>query len=102
MDVKIERKEAEVVVSLSGELDQHAAKGVMLHLRELEAQALPARCTLDLGQLSFTDSSGIAVLLGLERRVRDVGGSLRVINTPAQAMRVFDAAGLGRVMKFEQ
>lgn len=101
MDVKIERKDSELLVSLAGELDQHAARGVMLHFRELEAQTLPERCTLDLSSLRFTDSSGIAVLLGLHRRMSDIGGSLRVVGTPQQAMKVFGAAGLRRVMKFE-
>lgn len=101
MDVKIERLRESLKISLKGELDQHEARGVLMRLGELESQALPARCVLDLSALGFTDSSGIAVLLGLERRVRDAGGELTVINIPPQARRVFDAAGLSRVMRFE-
>lgn len=101
MDVKIERQKESLQISLSGELDQHAAQGILMRFSELEAQALPSRCTLDLAGLGFTDSSGIAVLLGLERRIRDAGGALRVINTPKQAQRVFDAAGLARLIRFE-
>ena len=101
MDVRIERRRESLAISLSGELDQHSAKGVLARFAELEAQALPERCVLDLSELAFTDSSGIAVLLNLERRMRDAGGSLVVENSPAQARRVFDAAGLSRIIRFE-
>ena len=101
MDVKIERLPQSLRITLAGELDQHAAQGVLMRFTELESQSLPARCTLDLKALGFTDSSGIAVLLGLERRIRDAGGELTVLNTPRQAKRVFDAAGLSRLIRFE-
>ena len=56
---------------------------------------------MDLGGLTFTDSSGIAVLLRAQRRMGQLQGAVRVVNTPAQAERVFQAAGLGRLIRFE-
>ena len=63
--------------------------------------ALPRELTLDLGGLTFTDSSGIAVLLRAHRRMGQVRGAMRVINTPGQAEKVFRAAGLQRIIRFE-
>ena len=62
---------------------------------------LPRELTLDLGGLTFTDSSGIAVLLRAHRRMGQVRGAMRVIHTPPQADKVFQAAGLGRLIRFE-
>ena len=61
----------------------------------------PRELTLDLGGLTFTDSSGIAVLLRAHRRMGQVRGAMRVVNTPDQAGRVFKAAGLERIIRFE-
>ena len=68
--------------------------------RRIDA-ALPRELTLDLGGLTFTDSSGIAVLLRAHRRMGQVRGAMRVINTPGQAEKVFRAAGLQRIIRFE-
>ena len=86
---------------VDGELDHHGAKAVMEELDRRIDAAQPRHLTLDLGGLSFTDSSGIAVLLRAQRRMGQVQGSMKVINTPAQAGRVFRAAGLERLIRFE-
>ena len=86
---------------VDGELDHHGAKEVMEELDRRIDQAQPRQLTLDLSGLSFTDSSGIAVLLRAQRRMGQVRGSMRVIHTPAQAGRVFRAAGLERLIRFE-
>ena len=70
---------------VAGELDHHGAKSVMA----------------ELDRLTFTDSSGIAVLLRAHRRMGQVRGAMKVVNTPDQAGRVFRAAGLERLIRFE-
>lgn len=90
-----------MTAAVTGELDHHGARAVMAELdRNIDA-ALPRELTLDLKGLTFTDSSGIAVLLRAYRRMGTVRGSMRVINTPGQADKVFRAAGLERMIRFE-
>ena len=86
---------------VSGELDHHGAKNVMEELDRQIDTALPRELTLDLSGLTFTDSSGIAVLLRAWKRMGQIRGSFRVINTPQQADKVFQAAGLQRMIRFE-
>lgn len=86
---------------VSGELDHHGAKQVMEELDRRIDLGLPSRLTLDLGELTFTDSSGIAVLLRAWKRMEQNRGKMRVIRTPRQAERVFRAAGLQRLISFE-
>ena len=60
---------------VTGELDHHRAKEVMAALDRQIDLVLPVRLTVDLSELTFTDSSGIAVLLAActgDRRT-DVG-----------------------------
>ena len=45
------------------------------------------------------DSSGVAILLKLHRRMNALGGRLFVQNVQSQPMRVLDAAGIDRVIE---
>ena len=62
---------------------------------------LPRRLTLDLGGVTFMDSSGIAVLLRAYKRMAELGGTVTVRNVPEQAGKVLRAAGLERLLRFE-
>ena len=102
MKVIAKRAQRTLTLQLSGELDHHAAKEAMAELdRSLDA-ALPLRTELDLSQLSFMDSSGIAVVLRLYKRMQNLGGSLRLTHVPDQALRVLRAAGIDRIVTIEK
>lgn len=101
MPVTCKEDKRRLLAQVSGELDHHGAKEVMEELDRRIDQAQPSELTLDLGGLSFTDSSGIAVLLRAQRRMGQVRGAMRVVNTPTQAGKVFRAAGLERLIQFE-
>ena len=101
MPVAFTEEDRCLTAAVSGELDHHGAKEVMQALDRRIDEALPRQLTLDLGGLTFTDSSGIAVLLRAHRRVGLLGGTMTVQHVPDQAGKVLRAAGLDRLMKFE-
>ena len=101
MPVTCREDKRHLTAQVAGELDHHGARAVMEELDRRIDAAQPRELTLDLSGLTFTDSSGIAVLLRAHRRMGQVRGSMRVINTPDQAGRVFRAAGLERLIRFE-
>ena len=96
MEMKYKAENRQLTITLTGELDHHAAKGLMDSIDRLLEQVLPARTLLDLGELSFMDSSGIAVVLRAKRRMEALSGTLMVVNIPRQAARVLETAGLSR------
>lgn len=96
MEITYKRMDRELTIFLSGELDHHAARSVMETIDKLVDQSLPVRTTLDFTALTFMDSSGIAVVLRVKRRMEQMQGSLTVVNIPRQAARVLETAGLGR------
>ena len=101
MPVTCKEDKRHLMAQVAGELDHHGARSVMEELARRIDQARPRELTLDLSGLTFTDSSGIAVLLRTYRRMAQSQGSMRVVNTPAQAGKVFKAAGLERIIRFE-
>ena len=96
MEMTYRSEDRYLTIQLSGELDHHAAKNLMDSIDMLLEQTLPIKTFLDLGELSFMDSSGIAVVLRAKRRMEALSGNLVVINIPRQAARVLETAGLGR------
>lgn len=101
MPVTCREDKRQLTALVAGELDHHEAKTVMAELDRRIDLAQPRELTLDLSGLTFTDSSGIAVLLRAHRQMGQVRGAMKVVNTPAQAGKVFQAAGLERIIKFE-
>ena len=100
MPVVCREEQRRLTASVTGELDHHAAREVMEELDRRIDEALPVHLILDLGGLTFTDSSGIAVLLRAWKRMSQVRGDMEVIHTPPQAEKVFRAAGLQRIIPF--
>lgn len=87
--------------AVSGEVDHHGAREIMGELERSIDTALPRVLHLDLGGVTFMDSSGIAVVLRAYRRLGELGGELRVCNIPAQAGKVLRAAGIDRLVRLE-
>jgi stage II sporulation protein AA (anti-sigma F factor antagonist) len=89
----------ELTVYLDGELDHHSAKKAVAFIEEKIDTHLPREIVLDMKDLSFMDSSGIALVLKTYRRMKEIGGKVRVENVSKQPRRVLDASGVERIVK---
>ena len=87
-----------LTVYLAGELDHHEARCTIREIDELLDEYLPRDCVLDLNGLSFMDSSGIAVIIRLNQRMKSLGGRMWIENPAKQPLRVLDAAGIDRLV----
>lgn len=83
-----------LTLRFDGELDHHFAREAIGALTERIDAFLPRVCVLDLRELTFMDSSGIALILRAEREMRTLQGKLILENVPEQPHRVLRAAGL--------
>jgi stage II sporulation protein AA (anti-sigma F factor antagonist) len=99
MEMKYRGENRLLTITLSGELDHHAAKAIMESMDRCMEQNLPSKTILDLGGLTFMDSSGIAVVLRAKRRMEALGGVLVVASIPRQAAKVLEAAGVDRYVE---
>jgi len=94
-------QDGRLCIYLHGELDHHEVKSAVTVIDRILDQYLPRECGLDLGYLNFMDSSGIALMLKLYRRMGEAGGRLKVENVWGQPLRVVDASGIGRLIPVE-
>ena len=96
MDFKIDG--AVATVRIGGEIDHHTAKKAIRFSDEIIDLHLPERLILDFSALKFMDSSGLALILGNHKKMRSLGGDFRVVNVPAQPMKVLTAVGMQRIV----
>ena len=98
MDISTVFDSGRLTLYLSGELDHHVARGAMRNIEELLDEYMPRDCALNMSELSFMDSSGIAIIIKVSRRMKNLGGRTWIENPARQPQRVIDASGIDRLV----
>lgn len=98
MEMQATSADRNLLLEFRGELDHHGARNALRELEMAVDAALPKVLVLDMSGITFMDSSGIALILLAQQRMQLLDGSILVCNVPAQARRVLDAAGIGRLV----
>lgn len=99
MKVMSNYKDGRLRLFFQGELDHHEAAAALRRITRTMDDYLPQDCVIDLGGLSFMDSSGIALILKVVRLMAETGGRAWVENAGKQPLRVIDASGIDRLVK---
>ena len=91
-----------LTVALTGEIDHTCAKGYINAIAAKIESYTPEVCVLDFSQVSFMDSSGIAVVINAMRGMKAVEGTLRLEGIGAQPLRVFRASGIDKLIDMQE
>ena len=95
-------QEKRLTIALSGEIDHHGAKKTLHGIADKIDQYMPMMCILDFKGITFMDSSGIAVVIHTYRRMKEIGGVLKIKHVAIQPWKVFHAAGIDRIVEMER
>ena len=87
----------DVGLSLAGDLDMSATFQLEPVLDRL-LDSGPRELVLDLGGVSFVDSSGLGLLIATHERARDAGVEMAIAGARPEIQRVFRIAGLDGVL----
>jgi anti-anti-sigma factor len=87
------------VVRVSGELDIRTCEGLERSTGELVD--LGRRVVLDLSELTFCDSTGLAVLVRLHKRAELAGGTLVLRSPVPRVLNLLTLTGLTRLFTVE-
>ena len=63
---------------------------------------MPETCVLDFRDVTFVDSSGIAVVINALRSMSQIEGKLLLTGLSPQPMRVFRASGLDKLVELRE
>ena len=102
LNIEMMIKHDVLCIRLDGELDHHTAE----ELRELASKAIEEKgirhIVLNLEQLSFMDSSGLGVILGRYKQIKQLHGEMVVCAVSPSIRRLLDMSGLFKIIRLEQ
>ena len=95
-------EEGRLTVALTGEIDHHCAKSYIHAINAKIEAYTPDVCILDFCDVTFVDSSGIAVVINALRCMTQIEGKLLLTGMSPQPMRVFRASGIDKLVEIKE
>ncbi|MDZ4655624.1 MAG: STAS domain-containing protein [Coriobacteriia bacterium] len=96
LDISTEREDGVCRMTLKGEVDVYTSP----QLKQELVDAVEDGCInllIDFEQVGFIDSSGLGVLVSGLRRVKERSGTLRLVCTKENILKIFRITGLDKV-----
>lgn len=95
-------QDGNLTVVLTGEIDHHCAKAYIGAIAGKIEVYTPSICILDFSEVTFIDSSGVAVVINALRNMKSIGGHLLLTGIQNQPMKVFKAAGIDKIIEIKE
>ena len=95
-------QDGQLTVALTGEIDHHCAKKFIEAIEAKIEAYTPRICLLDFHDVSFMDSSGIAVVINALRAMNQICGRLCLTGIRNQPMKVFQASGIDKLVEIRE
>src|ERR1051326_1551077 len=92
------KKDRPNVLALEGEIDLHVSPTVAQSLRRMTAKK-PKQLVVDMSDVSYIDSSGLAVLIEAMQNVRAYGGRFGIVGLQDSVRTIFETARLDQVFQ---
>ena len=91
-----------LTIALTGEIDHHCAKAYIQIISSKIEAYMPDVCVLDIHDVTFVVSSGIAVVINALRNMSQIEGKLLLSGISPQPMRVFRASGIDKLVEIRE
>lgn len=95
-------QDGRLTVALTGEIDHHCAKAYIAGISAKIEAYTPDICILDFRDVTFMDSSGIAVVINALRAMTQIEGRLMLSGILQQPMKVFRASGIDKLVEIKE
>ncbi len=96
LDVEVGSVGGRSLIALNGEVDVYSAYKLRETVKNLVEEG-HYDLVVDLEKVAFLDSTGLGVLVGGLKRVRNHGGELSIICNQEKILRIFRITGLTKV-----
>ena len=91
-----------LTIALTGEIDHHCANAYIQVIASKIEAYMPDVCVLDFRDVTFVDSSGIAVVINALRNMAQIEGKLLLTGISPQPMKVFRASGIDKLVEMKE
>jgi stage II sporulation protein AA (anti-sigma F factor antagonist) len=99
MDFEV--KQDVLIIRLSGELDHHTAEELREKVTDTLERESIRHIVFNLEHLTFMDSSGLGVILGRYKQIKNLGGEMIVCSISSTVKRLFEMSGLFKIIRLE-
>lgn len=93
-----EQAQGELLAKITGEIDHHTARWLRSDIDTAIEDRSPKKLYLDFSGVSFMDSSGVGLVMGRYKNMRERGGRVYMINMPEYIEKVMNLAGMDRLL----
>ncbi len=98
METSVEQRGDVIAVHISGSVDGLTSE-VLQRAFSSEVDAGHHNLVADFGAVDYTSSAGLRVLLGTVKRVRSLGGDLRLADPNPEVRKVLELSGFTGILK---
>jgi stage II sporulation protein AA (anti-sigma F factor antagonist) len=102
LNIELVVKHDVLCIRLDGELDHHTAEELRLLASKAIEEENIRHIVLNLEQLKFMDSSGLGVILGRYKQIKQLHGEMVVCAISPSIKRLFDMSGLFKIIRLEE
>lgn len=95
-------KERILKVMITEEIDHHTSSMIRTRLDYEISRLRPKKVIINLENVNFMDSAGIGLMIGRYKTINSYGGILVIENVNSKLMRIFEMAGLPKIIKFKE
>lgn len=97
MEITTRKQGDASIVAIVGKLDSATAPKAQQTLEEIVAGGA-RKLAVDFSKLDYISSAGLRVLLGIARKLKATGGTLRTFGHNETVREVFDISGFSTIM----
>lgn len=101
LGINLETKGNVLCIRLAGELDHHTSIELREQVESALAEDAIRHIVLNLEHLRFMDSSGLGVILGRYKHIKNVGGEMVVCAISPAIKRLFEMSGMFKIIRLE-
>ena len=98
MDIQYKISNETLKILISGELDEYSASFARTILDDLFQNNEYSQIVIDLSELEFMDSTGIGVLIGRYKKLKEKQKNIYIMNPNKHVEKIFKMSGLYEIM----
>lgn len=100
MEIKRTQNDTQLIMEISGRLDTNAAPKLIAEIDESLVEGVKS-FVLNMADCDYVASSGLRAILGAQKKMNALQGTMVVKNVVSDVMEVFEMTGFADILTFE-
>ncbi len=98
LQISMEMERNTLIIRLEGELDHHTSEKVRDKIEAEVDKGIINNLVFNLEKLSFMDSSGLGMMLGRYKKIRQLDGKMSICSVQSSVYKIFELSGMFKIL----